>query len=205
MKQPTLSSRALPQALDARCFRRVAGRSTEEPMLKWTPALAKTSAASGFIRMLRLDSRPVPLNARAYTLGQSVVFGAGEFAPETPAGQQLLAHELVHTQYPGPAPRLNAASYATFATLLAIGKFRGRWSCLKRRSKAGCVSIRSTGVGRLTDSMPSSALGSLHQRPRTPDSIHLRTVSRLRRMRQLRQRYRGAHLTLRVQPQCRQA
>ena len=36
------------------------------------------------------------LNARAYTVGRDVVFGAGEYAPETVAGRQLLAHELTH-------------------------------------------------------------------------------------------------------------
>ncbi|HAX86468.1 MAG TPA: hypothetical protein DCY91_09400 [Cyanobacteria bacterium UBA11370] len=37
------------------------------------------------------------INARAFTLGQDVVFGLGQYAPGTLAGQQLLAHELVHT------------------------------------------------------------------------------------------------------------
>ncbi len=37
------------------------------------------------------------LQARAYTSGRDIVFGAGEYRPETPAGQQLLAHELAHT------------------------------------------------------------------------------------------------------------
>ena len=36
------------------------------------------------------------LAARAYTIGRNVVFGAGEFAPETPQGRRLLAHELTH-------------------------------------------------------------------------------------------------------------
>jgi len=36
------------------------------------------------------------VNALAYTVGRDVVFGAGEYAPETQAGKQLLAHELVH-------------------------------------------------------------------------------------------------------------
>ncbi|MDD3582046.1 MAG: DUF4157 domain-containing protein [Desulfobacca sp.] len=36
------------------------------------------------------------LNARAFTLGQDVVFGRGEYAPETPQGKSLLAHELTH-------------------------------------------------------------------------------------------------------------
>jgi hypothetical protein len=36
------------------------------------------------------------VNALAYTVGRSVVFGAGQFAPETTTGRGLLAHELVH-------------------------------------------------------------------------------------------------------------
>ena len=36
------------------------------------------------------------IGARAYTLGEHVVFGAGEFAPASGAGQHLLAHELAH-------------------------------------------------------------------------------------------------------------
>jgi hypothetical protein len=36
------------------------------------------------------------VNARAYTVGRDVVFGAGQYAPATVAGQTLLAHELTH-------------------------------------------------------------------------------------------------------------
>lgn len=35
--------------------------------------------------------------ARAYTVGQHVVFDSGQYRPETPEGKQLLAHELAHT------------------------------------------------------------------------------------------------------------
>lgn len=35
-------------------------------------------------------------NARAYTVGHNVVFGAGSFAPGTQHGRRLLAHELTH-------------------------------------------------------------------------------------------------------------
>ena len=37
------------------------------------------------------------LHARAYTVGQDVVFAANEFAPATHQGRELLAHELAHT------------------------------------------------------------------------------------------------------------
>lgn len=36
------------------------------------------------------------VNARAFTLGRDIVFGAGEYQPVTEVGQSLLAHELVH-------------------------------------------------------------------------------------------------------------
>ena len=37
------------------------------------------------------------LNALAYTVGRDVVFAGERFAPQTPAGRELLAHELAHT------------------------------------------------------------------------------------------------------------
>ncbi|MDJ0574107.1 MAG: DUF4157 domain-containing protein [Xenococcaceae cyanobacterium MO_234.B1] len=36
------------------------------------------------------------VNARAFTVGQDVVFGAGQYQPRESKGQQLLAHELAH-------------------------------------------------------------------------------------------------------------
>jgi|APLak6261663543_1056040.scaffolds.fasta_scaffold00138_5 hypothetical protein len=43
------------------------------------------------------------LGARAYTLGNNVVFGAGEYQPDTLQGKRLLAHELTHTLQQGGA------------------------------------------------------------------------------------------------------
>lgn len=36
------------------------------------------------------------VNALAYTVGNDIVFAAGRYAPMTPAGRRLLAHELAH-------------------------------------------------------------------------------------------------------------
>jgi hypothetical protein len=52
-------------------------------------ALAARSAAS--------------VNARAYTVGEQIVFGAGEYRPDTAEGQRLLAHELAHVVQSGPS------------------------------------------------------------------------------------------------------
>ncbi|GHO83207.1 eCIS core domain-containing protein [Dictyobacter formicarum] len=36
------------------------------------------------------------VNANAYTVGHDIVFGAGQFVPETQEGRRLIAHELTH-------------------------------------------------------------------------------------------------------------
>jgi hypothetical protein len=36
------------------------------------------------------------VNARAYTVGSDLFFGAGEYAPSTSSGRRLIAHELTH-------------------------------------------------------------------------------------------------------------
>lgn len=37
------------------------------------------------------------LNAHAFTCCNHIVFAPGKYAPDTAAGQRLLAHELIHT------------------------------------------------------------------------------------------------------------
>jgi len=46
-------------------------------------------------------------NALAYTVGQNVVFGEGQYSPNTASGRRLLVHELTHViQQRGPAQHL---------------------------------------------------------------------------------------------------
>jgi hypothetical protein len=49
------------------------------------------------------------MGARAYTLGNNVVFAEGNYDPTSAAGQKLVAHELAHTvqqnSLPAPAPQ----------------------------------------------------------------------------------------------------
>jgi hypothetical protein len=47
------------------------------------------------------------VNARAYTVGRHIVFGAGQYQPGDASGQRLLAHELVHVM------QQNAASVSS--------------------------------------------------------------------------------------------
>jgi hypothetical protein len=47
------------------------------------------------------------LRANAFTVGDDVYFGRGRFAPESPAGQKLLAHEISHALQQSRAGRLS--------------------------------------------------------------------------------------------------
>jgi len=44
------------------------------------------------------------VNAKAYTVGRDIAFGAGEYAPTSSEGTRLLAHELTHVVQNGPTP-----------------------------------------------------------------------------------------------------
>jgi hypothetical protein len=46
------------------------------------------------------------VQALAYTVGSDIVFGAGQYAPATTAGQRLLAHELTHVVQQGASQSL---------------------------------------------------------------------------------------------------
>lgn len=54
------------------------------------------------------DASARAVRAQAYTVGNHVVFAAGQYAPHTTAGRHLLAHELAHTmqQRGGAAPMI---------------------------------------------------------------------------------------------------
>jgi hypothetical protein len=47
------------------------------------------------------------LNALAYTTGEHIVFGAGQYSPETQSGQKLLAHELTHVVQQNGVQQIN--------------------------------------------------------------------------------------------------
>lgn len=49
------------------------------------------------------------ISARAYTHGQHIVFGSGQYQPHTYAGRQLLAHELTHVVQQGHSLKNTAA------------------------------------------------------------------------------------------------
>lgn len=48
------------------------------------------------------------VSARAFTTGKDIFFGAGEFRPDTPSGEQVLAHEVAHTRQGGSGAKRTA-------------------------------------------------------------------------------------------------
>jgi Domain of unknown function (DUF4157) len=85
--------------------------------------------------------------ARAYTVGKHIVFGASTYAPGTPAGRHLLAHELAHT--------IQQRGAASGVQRLTIDP-GGRTSSAEREAEAAAASVaRGADVAPLHQ-MPAS-------------------------------------------------
>lgn len=64
------------------------------------------------------------LNARAFTVGNHVVFGAGQYQPDTDRGRHLLAHELTHVlqqRAAGAGGEMIQASFLSFLNSVGRG------------------------------------------------------------------------------------
>ncbi len=77
-------------------------RGGGQPLAKTTRDFFKPRFGADFSQVrVHTDSRAAELakavNARAFTVGQDVAFGAGQYSPTTTEGKKLLAHELTHT------------------------------------------------------------------------------------------------------------
>lgn len=85
------------------------------------------------------------LNARAYTVGRNIVFGAGEYAPETTKGNKLLAHELVHVVQQN-------SGLKTSATVPAIGNKGQVWTA----EETGRSSVINTATRNTIQRQPAT-------------------------------------------------
>src|SRR5689334_20047118 len=80
-QQPASASRAKSEPLEPSL------RAYFEPLLGHDLSQVRVHAET---------SGPESLGAAAVTVGNDVSFGPGWYAPETPRGRRLLAHELTH-------------------------------------------------------------------------------------------------------------
>ena len=81
-------------------------RSSGQPLEPGTRDFMESRFGYDFSRVkVHTDSRAAAssqaIQARAYTAGDNVVFGSGQYAPHTESGQRLLAHELTHVVQQG--------------------------------------------------------------------------------------------------------
>lgn len=77
-------------------------QSPGQPLSQQTRALFEAPFGQDFGQVrVHSDARAADsaqaVHAVAYTVGQHVVFGSGQYSPAMPRGQRLLAHELAHT------------------------------------------------------------------------------------------------------------
>lgn len=78
----------------------------------------------------RADRSARLLGARAYATGRDIAFRAGEYAPQTPAGLHLLAHELAHV----------LQMRGTVTTPTEIGEPESTWEGSADRAAAAAAS-----------------------------------------------------------------
>jgi hypothetical protein len=81
-------------------------RSSGQPLETGTREFMESRFGQDFSGVrVHTDSRAAEsaraVNALAYTVGRDVVFGEGKYAPQTQAGQKLMAHELTHVMQQG--------------------------------------------------------------------------------------------------------
>jgi uncharacterized protein DUF4157 len=120
------------------------------PLESGVRARMETAFGHGFSHVrVHSDARAAQLssslNARAFTIGTDVAFGAGEYKPGTLIGDALIAHELAHVMQQSysassAAPiTKGAAEYNTLeedADMSAVGAMLSLWSGTKATLKA---------------------------------------------------------------------
>ena len=114
------------------------------------------------------------LNARAFTVGENMVFGHGEYRPGTLFGDALIAHELAHVvQQSGSnsrPPEINAKAYDEDSTLemdadrAAIGAV----ASVRFGTKAALARIARNSLPRLRSGLGLQRCAATQQRPALP-------------------------------------
>jgi hypothetical protein len=96
---PTLARKAQSCACGGGCPRCTAAKQASLPSAVRVRAEAKQGVDFSNVR-IHTDAANVtaPLRARAVTQGQDIYFHPGQYRPNTPAGDALIAHELAHTR-----------------------------------------------------------------------------------------------------------
>jgi hypothetical protein len=102
------------------------------------------------------------VDARAFTLGQDIVFGSGEYSPETKEGRHVLAHELTHVVQQGRAqPHIQRLTITQHAfTKGTCGERNVQWvfSLDKAASEDGYI-VQQIDKAEFVKTCPDKAIG----------------------------------------------
>jgi uncharacterized protein YkwD len=113
------------------------------------------------------------LNARAFTIGSDIAFGAGEYRPGTPTGDALIAHELAHVaQQNGGASsaaplRQGGTEYTTLeedADASAVSAVVSIWGGVKH----GATNISQHAMPRLKSGLGLQRCKTTEAQTKTP-------------------------------------
>jgi hypothetical protein len=99
------------------------------------------------------------VNARAYTVGRHIVFGAGMFAPATHEGRRLLAHELVHVVQQSEADGSTRRSMTGRSALASSGSGAAP-ALLQRQPVSAQASSTAAAPTQEATAAPASAGGA---------------------------------------------
>lgn len=96
------------------------------------------------------------VSARAFTVGQDIYFGAGEYRPASADGERVLAHEIAHTRQPATAARR-----AIIRRLAHYDDPRGWGNVRVRRSGEGVAGVYFVGPDRDLVVKPLASTGTV--------------------------------------------
>ncbi len=111
--------------------------------------------------------------ARAYTAGSHIVFGAGEYQPDSPSGQHLLAHELTHVvQQTGGRPIGRSVDGSSDVPSVHSGPSHGPLSSPVQASAMPCPAVQRIGLPISAADLVGGGWLAL------PDSLKARFINR---------------------------
>jgi len=98
------------------------------------------------------------IHALAYTVGDRIVFGNRQYAPQTPSGRQLIAHELAHVlqQTTGPQPMLQRAvskDYGKLHKLLTRSFWHLDWAVTDAEAHQALMILKALSPDDLRDTV----------------------------------------------------
>jgi outer membrane protein OmpA-like peptidoglycan-associated protein len=96
------------------------------------------------------------LRARAFTVGSDIHFAAGQYQPGTPAGDALIAHELVHTLQQGggePTAQLKASDVSQESDAAEVEADRIAHAAVSGASTRMAPVQRAAGIARTPESL----------------------------------------------------